>query len=191
LGLALVAQMARLHGGSVGVTSQPGVGSRFTIILPWEPALATDTMSRMKITAKFRAVKPGDETNRRTILLVEDTEEVVMMIRDYLESVAYKVVTARNGMEAITQARQVRPDLILMDVQMPGIDGLEATQILRSEPEFKHTPIIALTALAMPNDRERCLAAGMDEYITKPVHLKTLIKTIEIFLSGDKEIKPQ
>ena len=191
LGLALVAQMARLHGGSVGVTSQPGMGSRFTIILPWEPALATDTMSRMKITAKFRTVKPGNETNRRTILLVEDTEEVVMMIRDYLESAAYKVVTARNGMEGITQARQVRPDLILMDVQMPGIDGLEATQILRSEPEFKHTPIIALTALAMPNDRERCLAAGMDEYITKPVHLKTLIKIIGNFLSDEKEIKPQ
>jgi len=191
LGLALVAQMARLHGGSVGVTSQPGMGSRFTIILPWEPALATDTMSRMKITGKFHAVKPGDETNRRTILLVEDTEEVVMMIRDYLESAAYKVVTARNGMEGIALARQVRPDLILMDVQMPGIDGLEATQILRREPEFKHTPIIALTALAMPNDRERCLTAGMDEYLTKPINLKMLVKVIQSFLSGEKDIKPQ
>jgi CheY-like chemotaxis protein len=59
---------------------------------------------------------------------------------------------------------------------------------LRSEPEFKQTPIIALTALAMPNDRERCLAAGMDEYITKPVHLRALVKIIENFLSGDKEV---
>jgi CheY-like chemotaxis protein/anti-sigma regulatory factor (Ser/Thr protein kinase) len=189
LGLALVAQMARLHGGRVSATSQPGVGSRFTIILPWEPALATDTLSRMKITGTFRPVKPNQENSRRTILLVEDTEEVIMMLRDYLESAAYKVVVATNGLDGITKAKQTQPDLILMDVQMPGMDGLEATQKIRSEPEFKNTPIIALTALAMPNDRERCLAAGMDEYVTKPVHLRGLVKMIENFLSGAKESK--
>jgi CheY-like chemotaxis protein len=69
-----------------------------------------------------------------------------------------------------------------MDIQMPRMDGLEATRRLRSEPDFKHTPIIALTALAMPNDRERCLAAGMNEYISKPVNLKALVRIIQGFL---------
>ncbi len=183
LGLALVAQMARLHGGSVSATSQPGVGSRFAITLPWEPALASDTLSRMKITGKFRIVKPGSENNGQTILLVEDTEDVVMMLKDYLESAAYRVVTAQNGIEGIVQAKKFHPDLILMDVQMPGMDGLEATQKLRSQPEFQNTPIIALTAFAMQNDRERCLAAGMNEYISKPVNMKSLLKIIQSFLA--------
>jgi signal transduction histidine kinase/PAS domain-containing protein/ActR/RegA family two-component response regulator len=188
LGLALVAQMARLHGGSVAVDSQPGKGSRFTILLPWEPALAADTVERMKISRKFRPVKPNAE--RKSILLVEDTKEVIMMVRDYLELAGYKVTTAQDGLDGITQARLTHPDLILMDIQMPGMDGLEATQRLRSEPDFQYTPIIALTALAMPNDRERCLAAGMDEYISKPVNLRALVKIIQRFLANAEEGRP-
>ena len=112
-----------------------------------------------------------------------------MMIKDYLEIAGYKVVTAQDGIDGITQANLTHPDLILMDIQMPRMDGFETTKKLRSEPEFKTTPIIALTALAMQNDRERCLAAGMDEYITKPVHLRALVKMIELFLSGEAEVK--
>jgi PAS domain S-box-containing protein len=178
LGLALVAQMARLHGGSVSAISEASKGSRFTIILPWEPALAIDTASRMKITGKFRALK-ADEKHKPTILLVEDTKEVVMMIRDYLELAGYRVFTAQDGIDGIVQARHVKPDLILMDVQMPRMDGFETTRKLRSDPNFRYTPIIALTALAMPHDRERCLEAGMDEYISKPVNLKALVKIIQ------------
>jgi CheY-like chemotaxis protein len=81
----------------------------------------------------------------------------------------------------------VRPDLILMDIQLPRMDGLEVTRKLRSEPDFKDTPIIALTALAMPSDRERCLAAGMDEYVSKPIHLKALVKLIESCLFHHEE----
>ena len=178
LGLALVAQMARLHGGSVNAVSEAGKGSRFTIILPWEPALAVDTASRMRITGKFRAIQ-FDEKNKPTILLVEDTKEVVMMLRDYLELIGYKVFTAQDGVDGIVQAQHVKPDLILMDIQMPRMDGFETTRKLRSDPNFRYTPIIALTALAMPHDRERCLEAGMDEYISKPVNLKALIKVIQ------------
>jgi PAS domain S-box-containing protein len=178
LGLALVAQMARLHGGSVNVESEPGKGSRFTLVLPWEPALALDAASRMRITGKFRAIQ-FDATNKPTILLVEDTKEVVMMLKDYLELAGYKVFTAQDGIDGIVQARHVRPDLILMDVQMPHMDGFETTRKLRSDPNFRYTPIIALTALAMPHDRERCLEAGMDEYISKPVNLKTLVRIIQ------------
>ena len=182
--------MARLHGGSVSAESQVGAGSRFTITLPWETVLATDTTSRMKITGKFRAVKPNAE-KQQTILLIEDTKEVIMMIRDYLELSGYKVATAEDGLDGIAQAKLIQPDLILMDIQMPRMDGLEATRRLRIDPDFKYTPIIALTALAMPNDREQCLAAGMDEYISKPVNLKMLVKIIQSCLSNMEEPKPK
>ena len=178
LGLALVTQMARLHGGSVNVTSEAGKGSRFSILLPWQPALAMDSASRLKITGKFRAIQ-FDDTNKPTILLVEDTQEVVMMLKDYLELAGYKVFTAQDGVDGIVQARHIKPDLILMDVQMPRMNGFETTRKLRSDPNFRYTPIIALTALAMPHDRERCLEAGMDEYISKPVNLKALVKIIQ------------
>jgi CheY-like chemotaxis protein len=105
-----------------------------------------------------------------------------MLLRDYLEYVGYKVATARNGLDCIAQARKLQPDLILMDVQMQGMNGLEATQKIKSDDDLKNIPIIALTALAMANDRERCLAAGMDEYMSKPVNLKSLVKLIQRFI---------
>jgi len=188
LGLALVAQMARLHGGSVSVASMPGEGSRFTLVIPWQPALSADTIERMKVTGKFRAIKLN-AGRQQTILLIEDTDEVILVVRDYLELSGYNVAVAKDGLDGITQAKLIHPDLILMDLQMPHMDGIEATQKLRGEPEFQYTPIIALTALAMPKDRERCLAAGMDEYISKPVNLRALIKIIQGFLSPAEESK--
>lgn len=188
LGLALVAQMAQLHGGSVSVESQTGQGSRFTIMLPWEPALSGESSSRMRTTGKFRAIKPNEV--RPTILLVEDTREVVMMLVDYLEMAGFNMVTAQDGIDGLTQAKLAHPDLILMDIQMPRLDGFETTKKLRSDPEFKETPIIALTALAMPNDRQRCLDAGMNEYLSKPVNLKTLSKTIKAFLYQQESDTP-
>lgn len=183
LGLALVAQMARLHGGSVSVESQPGNGSRFTITLPWETAVNTGSLPR-RTTEGLSAGKPGTEGTRRTILLVEDTEDVIVLIGDYLEHAGYKVEIARNGLDGIAQARKMRPDLILMDIQMLDMDGLEATRRLRAEAGFERTPIIALTALALPGDRDRALAAGMDEHISKPVNLKSMLKVIQRFLAG-------
>jgi CheY-like chemotaxis protein/two-component sensor histidine kinase len=157
LGLALVTQMVRLHGGSIRVQSEPGKGSRFHITLPWEPALAKDAEWRLKSTGKFLAVRP-DRKDRPLILLIED---------------------ALAGLE---QARRIPPSLILMDIQMPTMDGLETTRRLRADPQFRNVPIIALTALAMPGDRERCLAAGATDYITKPVSLKKLAEMIEKYL---------
>ena len=85
---------------------------------------------------------------------------------------------AHNGLEALDQAEKLSPILILMDIQMPEMDGVQAMRRLRAIPRFATTPIIALTALAMPGDRERCLEAGANEYMSKPVSLKTLLKTI-------------
>jgi PAS domain S-box-containing protein len=181
LGLALVAQMVRLHGGSVGVESKLNEGSRFTVTLPWEPSLATDADLRLKSTGKFRAIRP-ESKDKPIILLIEDTKEATVMVTDYLQSVGYQVIGARDALTGIDMARRNRPDLILMDIQLPGMDGLEATRRLRADPDFRTLPIIALTALAMPGDRERCLAAGASDYVTKPVSLKELAKMIESYL---------
>jgi CheY-like chemotaxis protein len=90
---------------------------------------------------------------------------------------------ARNGYEAIARAEEMHPNLILMDIQMPQMDGLEAIRYLRNKPQFRKMPIIALTALAMPGDRDRCLAAGANEYISKPISIKTLMRTIDAQLT--------
>ena len=181
LGLTLVAQMARLHGGSVSVESQPDVGSRFTVTLPWEPAFATDAELRLKSTGKFRAIRP-EAKDRPILLLIEDTRETTVMVTDYLQMAGYQVISARDALTGMDMAKRAHPNLILMDIQLPGIDGLEATRRLRADPEFRTLPIIAMTALAMPGDRERCLAAGVTDYITKPVSLKKLATMIEQYL---------
>ena len=112
------------------------------------------------------------------MLLAEDNEGNLEMLSTYLRIRGWEVLTARNGEEAIALARNQLPQVILMDVQMPVMDGLEAARRLRATPALRTTPIIALTALAMPGDRERCLQVGMDDYMSKPVGLKELHRNL-------------
>jgi PAS domain S-box-containing protein len=306
LGLALVYRMAEMHGGSVTVTSEPGIGSRFTVSLPWNlatelelpdaerpvagrhrairnalivedsPTAAAqlvryldelgvaaithshgadaialaldkrpdlivldlllpdasgwDVLQQLKAEPRTRSipilivsvvddrayglglgaddylVKPftrhdvqqalrrlgsvsragalADEPGTPsaaglTLLLAEDNEINIATMQDYLSAKGYHVVIARNGAEAVARARETQPAVILMDIQMPGMDGLEATRRIRTQAKLAHVPIMALTALAMPGDRERCLAAGADDYLSKPVSLKQLAAAIE------------
>ncbi len=315
LGLALVARMAELHGGSVAVESTPGQGSRFTITLPWmaAPPLADprdtvdlvapsavrganiqraliiensptaaaqlarylreldvevsvhpcgrgaleavlelcpdvilldiqlpdcsgwDVLAQLKATPQVRAipvviasvvddrargtalgaaaylVKPIARQQLRdaldtlqagaafptgptalrgvldqppalpapVILLAEDEGNNIYTLSTYLVAKGYQVVVARNGAEALARAHDSAPALILMDIQMPGMDGLEAIRRIRADTTLAAIPIIALTALAMPGDCERCLAAGANEYLSKPVSLKGLVNAIE------------
>jgi PAS domain S-box-containing protein len=113
------------------------------------------------------------------VLLAEDNETTITVFSDYLGTCGYQVIIARNGAEAIARAREARPAIVLMDIQMPGMDGLEATRRIRSIDDLVDLPIIALTALAMPGDRERCLAAGANDYLSKPVSLRGLAILIE------------
>jgi CheY-like chemotaxis protein len=127
------------------------------------------------------APAPAAATGAR-VLLAEDNETSIEVMAEYLEHRGYHLVVARNGREAVERAMDTGPDIIVMDIQMPELDGLEATRRLRTVPHLAETPIIALTALAMPGDRERCLAAGASEYLTKPVSLRQLSATIDQLL---------
>ncbi|MGE3541929.1 MAG: response regulator [Candidatus Tectimicrobiota bacterium] len=120
------------------------------------------------------------------LLLAEDNEANVTATVEYLRTKGYRLAVASNGTEALAYARTLYPALIVMDIQMPGMDGLEATRCLRAESDARlaRIPIIALTALAMPGDRERCLAAGANAYLSKPVRFKELLRTIEMQLKG-------
>lgn len=112
------------------------------------------------------------------ILLAEDNPSNAEIILDYLEANGYQTIWARNGKEAVRQALMNNPGLILMDMQMPELDGLDAIRIIRAEDHITATPIIALTALAMPGDKERCLQVGADAYLSKPISLRQLLKVI-------------
>jgi PAS domain S-box-containing protein len=122
-------------------------------------------------------------TQHPVILLAEDNEVNITTLVDYLESYEYQVIVARNGMEAIHLTQQQVPDLILMDIQMPEMDGLTATRQIRADQSLTHIPILALTALAMPGDKEQCLAAGVNDYLVKPISLKRLIQSINQHLN--------
>jgi CheY-like chemotaxis protein len=116
------------------------------------------------------------------VLVVEDNDLNLEIIQRFLISKGYRVAAARNGSAALDLAAAAIPALVLMDVQMPGMDGLEATRRLRQDPRFKHLPVIALTALAMEGDRERCLAAGATDYLAKPVSLRQLALLLPRYL---------
>jgi len=194
LGLALAQKMTDLHGGSVQVESEVGKGSCFTINLTCnlnntskpekpEPNQGSATGEQIK---KMGTSSEGVTTHRPIILLAEDNMPNILAIGEYIESYGYEVIVAHDGLEAIEKAEQVKPDLILMDIQMPAMNGLEAIAHLRANARFASTPIIALTALAMPGDRERCLEVGASEYMSKPVGLKTLVKAMEMMLEQYK-----
>ncbi|MBP1468500.1 PAS domain S-box protein [Candidatus Chloroploca sp. M-50] len=187
LGLALVMELVELHGGSVKVASDVGAGSTFTVCLPWHNAFEkrtpkTDTRSLERL-ASGQSSEQNQAQSLGKILLAEDMETNIMIISDYLESLGYAIITAANGQQAIERAQEHVPDLILMDIQMPVMDGLEATRRLRADARFATVPIIAITALTMTGDRERCLEAGATDYISKPIKLKQLGEMIQLLLN--------
>ncbi|MBI3864109.1 MAG: response regulator [Planctomycetia bacterium] len=116
------------------------------------------------------------------ILLVDDEEMNRDFLQRRLQKRGYEVVTAIDGAEACAKIAGIRPDLVLMDVMMPVLDGLQATRNIRSQPETKEIPVIALTAMAMEGDREKVIEAGCDDYATKPIDLPVLLEKMQALL---------
>ncbi len=180
LGLVLVAHLAELHGGGVSLTSTPGKGSRFTVSLPW----CEDVPQTADSPPATHAAGGPSADERPVILLAEDNDLARHTTSDYLNARGYDVRTAHNGVEALAMVRELLPETILMDIQMPVMDGIEAIRQIRADQALGALPIIALTALAMVGDRERCLSAGADDYLSKPVKLSHLVERIEALRRG-------
>lgn len=186
LGLTLVKQITELHGGYVNVSSQVGEGSCFSIFLPYIESIKLGKSEQAPQSSVESHDRTGDLENdflavNPLILLVEDNPINIETFSNYLTSRGYRLIFASDGQEAINIAIAQKPDLILMDIQMPVLDGISAIAKIRETPDINinSIPIVALTALAMIGDRERCLEIGANEYLTKPVKLSHLTAIIQ------------
>ncbi len=121
----------------------------------------------------------------KTVLIVEDNELNLKLFRDLLDAHGYKTVETKDGAEALALARNIRPDLILMDIQLPEISGLDITRQLKADESVRQIPVVAVTAFAMKDDEEMILNAGCEAYMSKPISIPTFLKTVQRFLEDD------
>ena len=183
LGLAICKELCVLFGGRIGVTSAPGKGSQFMFTVPCRVAARAARRPRRQHGAQAKTVANANgvaaQIKTLDILVVDDNDTNQVILRDILEQGGHRIDVAENGQEAVFAAAHKRYDLILMDVRMPVMDGLEATRQIRLyEPNRPHVLIFALTAHAMNGARNECLAAGMDDYISKPFTIAQINGTI-------------
>jgi two-component system, cell cycle response regulator DivK len=140
-------------------------------------------VSQQKEVSEVGRLQPLSTALNRTILVVEDNELNLKLFRDLLEARGYKVVPTKDGTEALGLARQIKPDLIIMDIQLPEISGLEVTKWIKDEDALKTIPIIAVTAFAMKGDEEKIRESGCEAYIAKPMSVMNFLNTVKRFLS--------
>jgi CheY-like chemotaxis protein len=163
LGLALTKKLVELHGGTIEFDSAPDKGTAFIVEFP---------------------LRPGP-SKRNRILVVEDNPSNLDLARMVLEGNGFTVDTAANGQEGLEKARHLRPDLILMDMQLPGVDGLAVTRQLKADPATASIKVVALTANALKGSEEQALAAGCSGYIAKPIELKKFMLQVTNFLEKE------
>jgi len=163
LGLALTKKLLELHQGTIDFDGKAGEGTTFTVVLPLRPA----------------------PSKRNRVLVVEDNPSNLDLARMVLEGNGFAVDTASNGTEGLEKARHLQPDLILMDMQLPGVDGLEVTRQLKADPATAGIKVVALTANALKGSEEQALAAGCSGYIAKPIELKKFMLQVTNFLEKE------
>jgi signal transduction histidine kinase/ActR/RegA family two-component response regulator len=178
LGLAISARLVELMGGKIGVTSVPGVGSTFHFSLPAAAAPAGALPPRAVGAPAAGDPAAFGRLHPRRILLAEDNVVNQKVALRMLATLGYRADLAANGLEAVAACHRQPYDLVFMDVQMPELDGFEATRRIRAELGPLGPHVVAMTAVAMPGDRDACLAAGMQDYLAKPVKLEDLRRAI-------------
>ena len=194
LGLDITAKLVRIMGGEIEVISDAGQGSTFIVRVPVEavdqsevPAPADEAGQAAALDLVLTSPIPGavtDSPAARLVLVAEDNPINREMVREMLEASGFKVAEAENGQICLDMMRQFKPDLMLMDLAMPVMDGLTAARAVRQDGEFQGMPMVALTASAMLGDREKCLAAGFDNYLAKPFLCEDLIRVINRVMAG-------
>lgn len=183
LGLAISKKLIEIMDGEIGVESVENVGSSFYFTASFKTR-ETDVEIE-DVEGEVLTSTTGGEGVGKKILLAEDDGVSKNMITIFLKNKGFVVVAVENGKEAITLCEQEQFDLVLMDINMPQLDGYSATIAIRKQEEAKkiHTPIVAMTAYALQGDREKCLAAGMDDYISKPINFPEVMKVIKKYIN--------
>ncbi len=189
LGLAITKSLVELMGGEIHIQSEPGKGTRttFTCRLAIAPDQAVQATRTTRAAGPPACGEPAPRFNHQRVLLVEDNLINQEVAGELLRDIGLNVTVANNGKEALAavDAQTSRPafDLVLMDLQMPEMDGYEATRILRSDSRHRNMPIIAMTAHAMVEERERCLNMGMNGHVAKPIEVDKLYRELRTLLS--------
>ncbi|GAX35225.1 hybrid histidine kinase [Nodularia sp. NIES-3585] len=197
LGLTVTRKLVEIHGGWLEVGSELDHGSRFTIILPMQPVrepgkyqgdVEAIEVSRREINQEDEKSQPTLMTSNSAldILLVENDFPNAELIRIYLSTLGYQVTWVKNAAEMWSALRQLNPRVILMDVYLPDGNGLQLAQQLRQERQYQMIPVIVQTAMAMKGDRETCLAAGVNDYISKPIDLPLLGNLVAKYIKIQK-----
>ncbi|BAZ67062.1 MAG: hybrid histidine kinase/response regulator HrmK [Pelatocladus maniniholoensis HA4357-MV3] len=189
LGLVVTQKLAELHGGRVEVESELGHGSRFTIVLPLKQKCETEKVEEVEELGKVGKKAKTEDISRTSqsfsknnyfpnILLVEDDSDNARLIQIYLQKLGYQINLVNNAEQMWKILYQQKPAVILLDIKLPDEDGLGIIQKLREHQQYRNIPIIVQTAMAMKGDREICLAAGVNEYISKPIDLPLLASLV-------------
>jgi CheY-like chemotaxis protein/anti-sigma regulatory factor (Ser/Thr protein kinase) len=179
LGLTITQRLVQLMGGQLSVQSQVGVGSTFTFTLPTQ-------REQVQAQQSSTAVDHPRTYKQLSILVAEDHPINQKIVQAMLERWGHKVTLVGHGEEALAALREATTpfDLIYMDMHMPIMDGIEATQVIRANAQWKDIPIVALTANAMLNDRDMCIAAGMTDFLSKPMRIDDLAQQLNAMFPG-------